>query len=125
MRRKRFQKGSVRPRKHGRTKVWVAQWSENGGNRSKVLGRFADLSKSQAETMLAQILQPINDKAGHHAPAIYTFGQYVTTAFLPAFRNKWKESTRSTSEADIMRYLVPAFETRLLNASRGSRCSSS
>ena len=67
MRRKRFQKGSVRPRKHGRTKVWVAQWSENGGNRSKVLGRFADLSKSQAETMLAQILQPLNDKAGYHA----------------------------------------------------------
>src|SRR3954463_5684956 len=32
MRRRRFQKGSVRPRKHGRTKVWVAQWSENGGN---------------------------------------------------------------------------------------------
>jgi integrase len=96
--------------------VWVAQWSELGGKRSKVLGRFADLSKSQAETMLAQILQPINEKAGHHAPAIYTFGQYVSTAFLPACRNKWKESTRSTSEADIMRYLVPAFDTTLLNA---------
>src|SRR5689334_10069173 len=45
MRRKRFQKGSVRPRKHGRTKVWVAQWAENGGNRSKVLGRVADMAK--------------------------------------------------------------------------------
>ena len=30
MRRKRFQKGSVRPRKHGRNKVWVAQWWEDG-----------------------------------------------------------------------------------------------
>ena len=28
MRRKRFLKGSVRPRQHGRRKVWVAQWWE-------------------------------------------------------------------------------------------------
>src|ERR1039458_2658193 len=34
MRRNRFQKGSVRPRKHGCHKVWVAQWWEGGQKKS-------------------------------------------------------------------------------------------
>ena len=33
MRRKRYQKGSVRSRKHGKTKVWVGQWWEDGRKR--------------------------------------------------------------------------------------------
>jgi hypothetical protein len=41
MRRKRYQKGSVRPRKHGKTKVWGGQWWEDGHKRSKVLGRVS------------------------------------------------------------------------------------
>ena len=39
MRRKRFLKGSVRPRQHGRRKVWVTQGWEDGCRRSKVLGK--------------------------------------------------------------------------------------
>src|SRR3954454_19280307 len=114
MRRKRYQNGSVRPRKHGKTKLWVAQWRENGNKRSKVLGRCAEIPKSQAQTILAQILQPINESAGHRRVAVSTFKRYVETVFLPAYRHKWKESTRSTSEPDILRYLVPAFEERLM-----------
>ena len=34
--------------------------------------------------------------------------------FLPVARMKWKESTRSTSEPDILRYLVPAFGSAAL-----------
>ena len=49
MRRRRFQKGSVRPRKHGKTRVWVGQWWDHGQKRSKVLGRVADMPKSEAE----------------------------------------------------------------------------
>jgi len=114
MRRKRFQNGSVRPRKHGKTKVWVAQWRENGNKRSKVLGRCTEIPKSQAQVMLAQILQPINELAGHRRAAVSTFEQYVESVFLPAYRQKWKESTRSTSEPDILRYLVPTFGDQLL-----------
>lgn len=116
MRRKRFQKGSVRPRKHGRQKVWVAQWRENGGKRSKVLGRCSEITKGQAEVMLAQILQPINESAGQQPAPVFTFRQFVQDVFLPAYRKKWKESTRTTSEADILRYLVPAFGDRPLSA---------
>ena len=114
MRRKRFQRGSLRPRKHGRQKVWVAQWCDGDVNRTKVLGPCAEISKGQAEAMLAQLLKPINVEAGHHQTPVFTFGQYVEEVFLHVHRQKWKESTRSTSEPDIKRYLVPAFGRRLL-----------
>jgi integrase len=116
MRRKRFQKRSIRPRKHGRTKVWVAQWREDGNKRSKVLGPCVAIPKSQAEAMLAQILQPVNAEAGHHQAPVFTFERYVEEVFLPTYRKKWKESTRTTSEPDILRYLVPAFRNRLVSA---------
>ena len=114
MRRKRYQNGSLRPRKHGQVKVWVAQWRENGSKRSKVLGRCAEISKSQAKVMLAQIVEPLNEFAGQRRIAVSTFKQYVETVFLPTYRQKWKESTRSTSEPDILRNLVPAFADRLM-----------
>ncbi len=115
MRRNRFQKGSVRPRKHGRHKVWVAQWREQGANRTKVLGRCSQVSKGQAHATLAQILQPLNESAEFRQAPIYTFKQYIGDVFLPAYRQKWKESTRSTSEPDILRYLVPAFGDQLMS----------
>ena len=55
MRQKRFQKGSVRPRKHGKNKVWVAQWWEDGRKKSKVLGRCTTMGKSEAEAAMAVI----------------------------------------------------------------------
>jgi site-specific recombinase XerD len=45
---------------------------------------------------------------------VSTFKQYVETVFLTTYRHKWKESTRSTSEPDILRYLVPVFGDRLM-----------
>ena len=116
MRRKRFQKGSVRPRKHGRRKVWVAQWWEQGGKRSKVLGHYAEITKGQAHAMLAQVPQPVNEGVGNRHAPVFTFQQYVQDVFLLAYRQKWKESTRSTSEPDILRYLIPAFGSQLVSA---------
>ncbi len=40
MRRRRFQKGSLQARKHGRNRVWVGCYWEGGGRRSKVLGCY-------------------------------------------------------------------------------------
>jgi hypothetical protein len=65
--------------------------------------------------MLAQILQPLNERSEFRRTPIYTFKQYVGDVFLPAYRQKWKESTRSTSEPDILRYLVPAFGDQLMS----------
>ena len=63
MRRKRFQKGSLQVRKHGRHRVWVACYWEDGRRRSKVLGRCSQMGKGEAEATLSAILQPINSGA--------------------------------------------------------------
>jgi hypothetical protein len=64
--------------------------------------------------MLAQIVQPLNAQAGKVDTPAFTFRQYVEDKYLPVCRRMWNESTRSTSEPDLMRYLVPAFEKQRL-----------
>jgi integrase len=114
MRRKRFMKGSVRPRKHGKLKVWVAQWWEDGHRRSKVLGRCSEMTKGQAEVVLNEIVAPLNRTAGHNYVGVYTFGTYLEKVFLPANRGKWKDSTRMTTEDRMLFHLKPEFGERLL-----------
>lgn len=114
MRRKCFQKGGVRARKHGRNKVWVAQWWQDGSKRSKVIGRCADMLKSEAEARLAFILKPFNVDSGFPEKPVYTFKVYVEDVFLSVMRRKWKESTRMTTEPRITAHLVPAFGERQL-----------
>ena len=115
MRRKRFLKGSVRPRQHGHRRVWVAQWWEDESRRSKVLGKCSEISKSQADAMMASILQPLNQRSGQKTTPRYTFSEYIDDVFLPVYRRKWKESTRTTSEHTIGRHLLPALGDRLLS----------
>ena len=114
MRRKRFMKGSVRPRKHGAAKVWVAQWWEDGHRRSKVLGRCSEITKGQAEVALNEIITPLNRHAGQKHLEVFTFGKYLEDVFLPAYRKKWKESTRMTTEERMLFHLKPQFGGLLL-----------
>ena len=109
-------KGSIRPRKHGKHKVWVAQWWEDGHRRSKVLGKCSRMPKSEAEARMAQILERTNAGAGHPEKPVYTFGVYVEQVFLPLCRRKWKESTRMTTELRFNYHLLPAFAPMQLKA---------
>jgi integrase len=80
-----------------------------------VLGRCSQVSKGQAHAILTQILQPLNESAEFRLAPVFTFKQYIGDVFLPTYRQKWKESTRSTSEPDIVRYLIPAFGDLLMS----------
>jgi hypothetical protein len=119
MRQKRFQKGSVRPRKHGKNKVWVAQWWEDRRKKSKVLGRCTTKGKSEAEAAMAVILKPQNEDAGQTQEPLYTFGVYLEQVFLPMCHRKmchrkWKESTRMTTEPRMVFHPKPAFGPQVL-----------
>jgi len=116
MRRKRFQKGSLQSRKHGRHRVWVAFWWEDGCRRCKVLGRNSQLTKADAEAALASILRTINSGASQTAQPVYTFSQFIDGVYLPFCRRSWKESTAGTSEQIIKSHLVPAFGRSLLHS---------
>jgi integrase len=114
MRRKRFQRGSLGMRKHGGVRVFVAQWSENGVRRSKVLGKCSQISRSQAEIMLAAILRPINEGTAPVARPVMTFGDFVERVYFHHCRRTWKPSTEMTTEPIINNHLVKAFGDRLL-----------
>jgi integrase len=116
MRRKRFQKGSLQSRKHGRHRVWVAFWYQSDGRHSKVLGRNAQMTKSDAEAVLSSILRTINSGAGQTTQPVYTFAQFIDGVYLPFCRRNWKESTAGTSEQIIKSHLVPEFGRRLLRS---------
>jgi len=118
MRRKRFQKGSLQDRKHGRHRVWVACWWEDGSRRSKVLGRCSQLGKGEAETILSVILQPINSGVTQLAKPIYTFERFTKEVYLPFCRRSWKESTAGTSEQIVKTHLLSAFGPSLLHTIR-------
>ena len=121
MRRKRFQKGSLQARKHGRHRVWVASWWEDGSRRSKVLGLCSKMTKGDAESAMAAILQPINEGTSRGPRPVYTFERFVEDVYLPHGRHGWKESTAGTSEQIIKTHLVPGFRSDLLHTIRRER----
>ncbi len=118
MRRKRFQKGSLQARKHGRHRVWVAFWWEDGSRRSRVLGLCSKMSKGEAEAAMAAILQPINEGTSRGPRPVYTFENFVENVYLPHGRRGWKESTAGTSEQIIQKHLLPEFGNDLLHTIR-------
>jgi integrase len=116
MRRKPFQKGSLQTRKHGRHRVWVAFWWEDGIRRCKMLGRQSQMTKAEAEAVLSAVLRGTISGVAHTTRAIYTFEQFTNDVYLPFCRRSWKESTAGTSEQIVKSHLIPEFGKTLLHA---------
>jgi hypothetical protein len=99
--RKRYQKGSL-TKEAGK---WVLQWYESGSRRKLRLGKVSEISKSQAQAKLAEILAPIN--AGQEIFSEATkFKDFVKLTVFPFYRKRWKASTRSTTEYRIQLHLI-------------------
>jgi integrase len=111
--RRRYQKGRVEKRRHGRFYVWVGRWRDVQGQRTRVLGRCAAMTKGDAEACLAAILRPINEGRGETA-VIWKFRTFVEDVYFPFGRRTWKESSRSTTEPRINCHLFPRFGERLI-----------
>ena len=108
MRRRRYQKGSLQARRHGKKRVWVVQYYDAGGHhRYNTLGRMADLTKSQATERQAEFMRGVNGGDGDTKfvrPLL--LGEFVNQVYLPFQRGKWKSSTRGTSENRIQVHIV-------------------
>jgi integrase len=111
VRRKRFQRGCVRKVKHGRRWVWIGKYYEDGTGRTKVLGRYADLTEGGAWAKLQEYLRPLNEQAGLRQGLPSNFREYVLNIFLPQRRKKWKDSTDQTTTERIGTHLFAAFES--------------
>lgn len=114
MRRKRFQRGSLNPRKRRGKNYWYAQWREDGKPKSKELGLCSKMTRAEAEVMLSELLQPLNQDAGRTVQINYTFSKFVEDVYLPVWRRKWKASTAMTEENRVVVHLVGTLGSRFM-----------
>src|SRR5207247_1111236 len=107
MRRKRFQRGCLTPRKRSGKRYWYAQWRDNGQPKSKELGLCSQVSRAEAEALLAEVLRPINAGVYGGTPQLFTFETFIQSVFFKVRRQSWKASTAMTSAALIEGHLIP------------------
>jgi len=108
MRRRRFQKGSLQLRRHGKRKVWVVQYYDSDGHhRYKTLGA-GTLSKSRASELCTKFMQTVNGCEPQEGETIRPplLSEFISRIFLPFQRGKWKPSTVGTSEHRIKTHIV-------------------
>src|SRR5579864_6529798 len=105
---KRYQKGSLHRRKHGKSMMWVGLYRDaSGSRRYRTLGSCSKMSHREARVELDSILHPINLKfLEREGQARYTFREYVESKYLPFCQRKWKESTAQTSKQRIESLLL-------------------
>jgi integrase len=108
------QRGSLKVVKdrHG-VKVWRLQWRENGRGRTRILGRYADLSRSEADAERKKILAPLNSKEESAGTAV-TLRRYVEDEYLTVKSRVWKNSTRATTDQIIGTHILQELGTRAL-----------
>jgi hypothetical protein len=106
MRRKRFQRGGVKPRKRRGKMSWYAQWREEGVPRSRELGLCSEMTRLSAEAMLQDILKPINEGTEMREKTDHTFESFIELVYLPVFEQKWKPSTCDTETNRIRVHLI-------------------
>jgi integrase len=118
MRRRRYQKGSLQARRHGKKRVWVVQYYDaDGHHRYHTLGRMADLNKSEAIKKQEEFMKTVNGGDGARQevrPALVS--EFVNQAYLPFQRGKWKKSTKGTSENRIQFHIVGDLGNRQLES---------
>ena len=118
VRRRRYQKGSLQARRHGKKRVWAVQYYDaEGHHRYHTLGRMADLTKSQAQEAQAAFMRTINGGEGETQevrPVLVS--EFVNQVYLPFQRGKWKKSTKGTSENRIQFHIVGDLGNRQLES---------
>ena len=102
--RKRFQNGRVVKSSDGR--YWIGKWLEDGRDRSKVLGKTAQMTKTKAREEMAQIVKPINERVADEISPNVTVEDFVDKVYLPLYRRKWKRSTAMTNKDRIKHHIV-------------------
>jgi integrase len=105
-RRRRFQRGSLQKRPSADGGYWMAFWWDHGHRKSQNLGPGSGMSRAEALTAMAELLQPVNAHAGEPASRLWTLGAWIRDVFLPLRRGQWKASTASTTGDRIRKHVI-------------------
>jgi len=114
MRRKRFQRGSLSPRKRNGKNYWYAQWREDGKPKSKEIGLCSKMTRIVAEGILTEILQPVNEGAENPEKIIWTFAKFCEVVYLPVCHQKWKASTGMVETNRLEVHLIRPLKERVM-----------
>jgi len=114
MRRKRFQRGSLGPRKRNGKNYWYAQWREDGKPKSKEIGLCSKMTRIVAEGILTEILQPVNEGAENPEKIIWTFAKFCEVVYLPVCHQKWKASTGMVEANRLEVHLIRPLKERVM-----------
>jgi integrase len=111
MRRKRYQRGSLKKR----CGKWIGQWWEVGKRKNRALGPVSTMRKSDARAALDKILAGINaaSEEGREQMCLGAFAEHV---YFPYYVRKWKRSTAGNNKNRIMTHLVAPFRERELRS---------
>jgi integrase len=106
MRRRRLQNPKPKRCKMGKRWVWKVQYRDlEMTPRTKILGRWPEMSRERAEAAVEAILAPINAAIPKKGRPVYTFGVFVEDIYFQVRRRAWKASTAMTTEPRIRLHL--------------------
>jgi hypothetical protein len=83
----RFQRGSLQKRKSGGCLSWICFWWQDGHRKSQILGPCVTMSRPEALSEMARVLQPINDHASELVYRVRTVGDWIRTVYFPRFHD--------------------------------------
>lgn len=117
VRRRRYQKGSLQKRKHGKRRVWVVlYYDKDGHHRYHTVGPMAEFTKSQAQEEQVKFMETVNGGKSEPGVRPVLVGEFVTGVYLPFQRGKWKESTKGTTENRIQFHICGELGDRQLES---------
>jgi integrase len=99
--------------RHG-VKCWRCQWRENGHGRTRILGKFADMSRADADAERRKILAPLTARREAETASAVTLTRYVEDEYLTVRSRNWKASTRATTEQIIRSHILADLGSRAL-----------
>lgn len=79
---------------------------QNGRGRTRILGRYADLSRAQADAERKKILAPLKGKEEAAAATVVTLRRYAEDEYLTVKSRVWKDSTRGTTDQIIETHIL-------------------
>jgi integrase len=111
--RERNQKGSLQVRSHGKRKMWVWLYREDGSRKYVTLGPSHKMTKTQAEKKRDEALAEARARQATAPDPDIVFGQFLDGVVLPFYRSKWKSSTASTTESRMTHHFAEFKKTPL------------
>lgn len=115
MPRDRYQRGHIE--KVGkRTKQWKGHWyeyrlqpdgTEKRTHRSRILGRCAAMTKTEAQAKLDGIISALGSPQSPAARPM-TVTEFVQQVYLPIHERTWADNTRAAMLSQLRRHILPA-----------------